>query len=61
MGEFAYADLKSARKYSWFPQLLRAAAAQPIPLDFEKFLSFCQALTRAIQVEELAWGLIQTS
>ena len=26
VGEFAYADLKAARNYSWFPQLRRTAS-----------------------------------
>jgi hypothetical protein len=56
VGEFAYADLKSARKYSWFPQLRE----QLLPSRFRQFEQF---LTTAgvdpnTQVEELAWGAI---
>jgi len=53
-GEFAYADLKSARKYSWFPalrdQLLPARFRQ-----FEQFLTSAGVDPNA-QVDELAWG-----
>jgi hypothetical protein len=56
VGEFAYADLKSARKFSWFPQLRE----QLLPSRFRQFEQF---LTSAgvdpnAQVEELAWGAI---
>ena len=59
VGEFAYADLKTARKYSWFPQLRE----QMLPSrfrDFEKFLASA-GVDPNTQVEELAWGSIQTS
>ena len=59
VGEFAYADLKSARKYSWFPQLRE----QMLPSrfrDFEKFLATAGVDT-STQVEELSWASIQTS
>ncbi len=54
VGEFAYADLKASRKYSWFPQL----RDQLLPA---RFVQFEQFLTTAgidpnSQVEELAWG-----
>jgi hypothetical protein len=54
IGEFAYADLKTARKFSWFPQLRE----QLLPSRFRQFEQF---LTSAgvdpnTQVEELAWG-----
>ena len=54
IGEFAYADLKSARKYAWFPKLRE----QMLPSKFRQFEQF---LTSAgvdpnTQVEELAWG-----
>jgi len=53
-GEFAYADLKSARKFSWFPAL----RDQLLPGRFRQFEQF---LTSAgvdpnAQVDELAWG-----
>ena len=56
VGEFAYADLKSARKFTWFPQLRE----QLLPSRFRQFEQF---LTSAgvdpnSQVEELAWGAI---
>ncbi len=57
IGEFAYADLKTARKYSWFPQLRE----QMLPSrfrDFEKFLASA-GVDPNTQVEELAWGSIQ--
>jgi len=59
VGEFAYADLKSARKFSWFPQLRE----QLLPSRFRQFEQF---LTSAgvdpnAQVEELAWGAISES
>lgn len=53
-GEFAYADMKSARKFPWFPQL----RDQMIPShfrDFEKFLSNA-GIDPATQVDEIAWG-----
>src|ERR1700747_2698487 len=36
VGEFAYADLKTARKYPWFPQL----RAQLLPSKFRQFEQF---------------------
>jgi hypothetical protein len=55
-GEFAYADLKSARKFPWFAQL----RDQVLPARFRQFEQF---LTTAgvdpnSQVEELAWAFI---
>src|SRR5271170_4351252 len=54
VGEFAYVDLKSARKFPWFPQL----RDQLLPSKFRQFEQF---LTTAgvdpdTQVDELAWG-----
>lgn len=59
VGEFAYADLKSARKYAWFPKLRE----QLLPSKFRQFEQF---LTSAgvdpnSQVEELAWGGLPVS
>jgi hypothetical protein len=56
VGEFAYADLKSARRFPWFPQLRE----QLLPSRFRQFEQF---LTSAgvdpnSQVDELAWGAI---
>jgi len=54
LGEFAYADLKSARKYPWFPQL----RDQLLPSRFREFEQFLTAagVDPNTQVEELAWG-----
>ena len=59
VGEFAYADLKTARKYPWFPKLRE----QLLPSKFRQFEQF---LTSAgvdpnTQVEELAWGGLPVS
>ena len=59
VGEFAYADLKAARKYAWFPKLRE----QLLPSKFRQFEQF---LTSAgvdpnTQVEELAWGGLPVS
>lgn len=54
VGEFAYADMKTARKYSWFPALRE----QLLPArfrDFEKFMASAGVDPNS-QVEELAWG-----
>jgi hypothetical protein len=59
VGEFAYADLKSARKYPWFPQLREQLLPKRFR-EFEKFLASAGA-DPSTQVEELAWGSIQTS
>ncbi|HWG58053.1 MAG TPA: hypothetical protein VN661_03310 [Candidatus Acidoferrales bacterium] len=60
IGEFAYADLKSARQYSWFPQL----RDQLLPgrfRDFEKFLASA-GVDPDTQIDELAWaGLTQAT
>ena len=59
VGEFAYADLKSARKYTWFPQLREQLLPSRFR-DFEKFLSTAGVDPNA-QVEELAWAGIGDS
>jgi hypothetical protein len=59
VGEFAYADLKTARKYSWFPQLREQLLPSRFR-DFEKFLSTAGVDPNA-QVEELAWAGISDS
>lgn len=54
IGEFGYADLKSARKLTWWPQIRE----QIIPSrfrEFEKFLSSAGIDPNA-QVEEMAWA-----
>jgi hypothetical protein len=59
VGEFAYADLKSARQYPWFSQFRE----QVLP---HRFTQFEQVLSSAgidanAQVEELAWGELPLS
>lgn len=55
-GEFAYADLKSARQYSWFPQL----RDQLLPSRFRQFEQFLTSagIDPNTQVEELSWGAV---
>ena len=56
VGEFTYADLKTARKFPWFNQLKE----QMLPShfrDFEKFLASA-GVDPNTQVDELAWGAI---
>jgi len=58
VGEFSYADLKSARKFPWFNQLKE----QMLPShfrDFEKFLASA-GVDPNTQVDELAWGAINS-
>ena len=54
VGEFAYADMKSARKFSWFPQL----RDQLLPSNFRKFEQFLSSagVDPNTQVDEVAWG-----
>lgn len=54
VGEFAYADMKSARKYAWFPQL----RDQILPARFRQFEQFLASagVDPNTQVDELAWG-----
>lgn len=54
VGEFAYADMKSARKYPWFPQL-RDQLMPSRFREFEKFLSSA-GIDPNTQVDELAWA-----
>jgi hypothetical protein len=58
VGEFAYADLKSARKYPWFPQLRE----QLLPSRFRQFEQFLASagVDPNSQVDELAWGAIMS-
>src|ERR1700723_3278664 len=53
-GEFAYADLKAARKYPWFSQL----NDQLLPPRFHQFEQFLatSGVDPNSQVEELAWA-----
>jgi hypothetical protein len=59
VGQFAYADLKSARMYSWFPQL-REQLLPPRLRQFEQFLSSA-GVDPNTHVEELAWGELPLS
>jgi len=54
VGEFAYADLKTARKYTWFPQIRE----QLLPSRFRQFEQFIATagVDPNTQVEELAWA-----
>ncbi len=56
IGEFAYADLKKARQFKWFPQLKQ----QMLPSRFRQFEQFLASagVDPDTQVEELAWALI---
>jgi len=56
VGEFAYADMKTARQFSWFPQLRE----QLLPSKFRQFEQFLTAagVDPNTQVDELAWGAI---
>ena len=59
IGEFAYADLKSARKFPWFPQL----RDQLLPSRFRQFEKFLASagVDPDTQVDELAWGAISAT
>jgi hypothetical protein len=56
VGEFAYADLKAARKFSWFSQL----NDQVLPPRFKQFEQFLgsSGVDPNSQVEEIAWANI---
>ncbi len=59
MNEFAYADLKAARKFRWFPQL----KDQMLPSRFHQFEQFLASagIDPNTQVDELAWALLAPS
>ncbi|MFZ1973400.1 MAG: hypothetical protein WAU89_11180 [Candidatus Acidiferrales bacterium] len=59
VGEFAYADLKAARKFSWFSQLNN----QVLPPRFKQFEQFLgtSGVDPNSQVEEIAWANITNS
>ena len=59
VGEFAYADLKSARRYPWFSQF-REQLLPPRFRQFEQVLASAGVDANA-QVEELAWGELPLS
>lgn len=56
MSEFAYADLKEARKHPWFAQLQE----QMLPSHFRQFEQFLRSagIDPDSQVDELAWGAV---
>jgi hypothetical protein len=56
VGEFAYVDLKTARKFPWFAQLREQILPSRFR-DFEKFIASAGVDPNA-QVDELAWGAI---
>jgi hypothetical protein len=59
VGEFAYADLKAARKFSWFSQL----NDQVLPPRFKQFEQFLgtSGVDPNSQVEEIAWANVTNS
>jgi hypothetical protein len=59
VGEFAYADLKSARQLPWFPQLRE----QLLPSNFRKFEQFLAnaGVDPNTQVDEIAWAAVSAS
>jgi len=58
VGEFAYADMKTARQFSWFPQLRE----QLLPSRFRQFEQFLNSagVDPNTQVDELAWAAIKS-
>jgi len=54
VGEFAYADMKAARKFSWFPQVRE----QLLPSRFRQFEQFLVSagVDPNTQVDEMAWA-----
>jgi len=56
VGEFAYADLKTARGLPWFPQL-RDELLPPRFKQFEQFLA-SNGVDPEHQVDEVAWGAV---
>jgi hypothetical protein len=55
-GELAYADLKQARQFPWFPQLQQ----QMLPPKFREFETFLSSagIDPNTQVTEVAWALV---
>jgi len=54
LGEVGYADLKTARQASWYPQF----EAQVLPLRFQRFEEFLRSAgVDPKQVEEIAWAV----
>ncbi|HUL35971.1 MAG TPA: hypothetical protein VL128_18955 [Candidatus Eisenbacteria bacterium] len=59
VGEFAYADLKTARTMKWYPALEKQMLPERFR-QFEKFLASAGIDTNT-QVDELTWGLVPVS
>ena len=59
VGQFVYADLKTARRYSWFAQF----KDQVVPSRFRQFEKFLAAagIDPDTQVDELAWAAVMSS
>lgn len=59
IGEFAYADLKTARRLSWFAQF----KDQVVPSRFRQFEKFLAAagIDPDTQVDELAWAAVMST
>src|SRR5260370_21869458 len=54
--EFAYADLKKARQFKWFPQLQQQMLPSRLR-QFEQFLASA-GIDPNTQAEEAAWGVV---
>ena len=56
VGGFAYADLKAARKFAWYPQLKE----QMLPSRFRQFEAFLSSagIDPERQVNEVVWGVM---
>jgi hypothetical protein len=59
VGEVAYADLKAARRFAWFPQL-QDQIVPPRFREFEKFLASAGVDPNS-QVDELAWAFVSSA
>jgi hypothetical protein len=59
VGEFAHADLKSARRFSWYGQM----KDQVLPSRFRQFEAFLVSagIEPDRQVNELAWGAVMSA
>ena len=57
VGEFAYADLKAARKFPWFSAALRPGLPPKFPPV--RAVSGSSAVDPNSQVDEIAWAIIQ--
>jgi hypothetical protein len=59
LGEFVYADLKTARRFPWFAQF----KDQVVPSRFRQFEKFLAAagIDPDTQVDELAWAVVMSA